>query len=155
MIRKIILHPDPVLRQICEPVTWFDEMLDTLIADMFETMYDAPGRGLAAPQVGIPLRLFVMDATWKEGTRGPQVLVNPEVIGASEATQTLEEGCLSIPGILTPVTRPAVVKMRWQDQTGQAMEGEFSGFASACTQHELDHLNGVLSIDYQEKPNAG
>lgn len=155
MIREIIQHPDPVLRQTCDPVTRFDEMLDVLIADMFETMYDAPGRGLAAPQVGIPLRLFVMDTTWKDGTRSPQVLVNPEVVAASETTQTLEEGCLSIPGILTPVTRPVVVKMRWQDQTGQAMEGEFSGFASACAQHELDHLNGVLSIDYQEDSHAG
>lgn len=155
MIRKIILHPDPVLRQICEPVTRFDKMLDTLIADMFETMYDAPGRGLAAPQVGIPLRLFVMDTSWKEGTRCPLIFVNPKITASLRGNATLDEGCLSIPGEVVSVTRPAIVQMHWQDLEGVAHSGEFSGFAAACVQHELDHLNGVLSIDYQEKPHAG
>jgi len=155
MIRNIVKHPDTVLRQICERVVNFDDMLTALASDMFEAMYDAPGRGLAAPQVGIPLRIFVMDTTWKEGTCTPMTFVNPEIIEASEIQQSFDEGCLSIPGELTWVTRPAQIRMRWQDLKGVAQSGDFTGFAAACVQHEFDHLNGVLCIDYREKPNAG
>lgn len=155
MIRNIVKHPDPVLRQICEPVVQFDEMLEALAYDMLQTMYDAPGRGLAAPQVGITRRIFVMDATWKDGPRTPMVFVNPKVVGTSEDQSSLDEGCLSIPNELTRVTRPSVVKMTWEDLRGAEQTEDFSGFAAACVQHELDHLNGVLCIDYRKEDHAG
>lgn len=155
MIRKIVEHPDPVLRKMCDPVDRFDDMLTALADDMLETMYDAPGRGLAAPQVGITRRMFVMDVTWKEGRRSPMIFVNPQIRAVSTMTASLEEGCLSIPGDLTWVTRPASVRMCWQDLQGTEHSEEFTGFAAACVQHELDHLNGVLCIDYRKDEHAG
>lgn len=139
--------PDPVLRQVCAQVSAFDDALKTLAEDMLETMYAAPGRGLAAPQVGVSKRLFVMDATWKDGFYDPQVFVNPEITHASAETATLEEGCLSIPDQLVAVTRPAQVSLRWQGLDGKTAAASFAGFAAACVQHELDHLDGILCID--------
>ena len=142
--------PDDILRKVCDPVTRFDDSLRSFTDDMFETMYAAPGRGLAAPQVGVSQRIFVMDPTWKSGTFAPQAFINPEVVSASEETAALKEGCLSIPDVLTRVTRPARVTLRWFDFEGQAHTGTFEGFAAACAQHEIDHLDGVLCTDYAQ-----
>lgn len=150
MIRPIVQVPDPVLREVAEPVQAFDEGLRALVDDMLATMYDAPGRGLAAPQVGLGLRLFVMDVGWKEGAPDPRVFVNPEIVGASEEAVMREEGCLSIPGRLSRVTRPAEVGLRWRDLDGAEREGTFEGFAATCVQHEIDHLDGILCIDREE-----
>ncbi len=154
MIRPIVQTPDPVLREVCAPVTAFDAALRELADDMLATMYDAPGRGLASPQVGLPVRLFVMDVAWKDGTPDPRVFVNPEIVGASEDLVTREEGCLSIPGRMSRVSRPAEVSLRWQDLDGQVREERFEGFAATCVQHEIDHLDGILCID-REEPAAG
>lgn len=154
MIRPIVQVPDPVLRGVAAPVERIDDGLRDLARDMLETMYAAPGRGLAAPQVGLPLRLFVMDVGWKEGAPAPMVLLNPEVLGVSEETALREEGCLSIPGRLSRVRRPAQVALRWLDLDGAAREDSFDGFAATCVQHEIDHLDGVLCIDREEPPEA-
>ena len=156
-LRPIVQVPDPVLRGVAAPVERFDEGLRDLARDMLETMYAAPGRGLAAPQVGLGLRLFVMDVGWKEGAPDPQVFVNPEVLGVSDETATREEGCLSIPGRVSRVTRPAEVALRWLDLDGAVQEDTFGGFAATCVQHEIDHLDGVLCIDREEpeEPEAG
>lgn len=110
-------------------------------------MYAAPGRGLAAPQVGVLLRLFVMDCTWKEGTYAPRVLINPEVLWMSAETAIGPEGCLSLPGITSQVSRATSARMRWVDLDGSVCEETFTGFAAICAQHEFDHLNGVLTLD--------
>ena len=140
-IRKL---PDPVLRQVSQPVTAFDDALQALAGDMLDTMYAAPGRGLAAPQVGVLARLFVMDATWKTGTPNPMIFVNPQIVEASDTLATMDEGCLSIPGQIISIARPDRVQVTWQDLAGAAHDGMFDGFAAACTQHEIDHLNGRL-----------
>lgn len=142
--------PDDTLRTVCDPVVVFDAELVRLSKDMLATMYAAPGRGLAAPQVGVTSRIFVMDVTWKDGTPAPQVFVNPEVIAASSETATQDEGCLSIPGDKTPVTRPAAVSLRWRSLDGLLQEADFTGFSAACVQHEIDHLNGILCTDYAQ-----
>jgi peptide deformylase len=150
VIRPIVQVPDPVLREMAAPVEAFDDGLRALAQDMLETMYEAPGRGLAAPQIGLGLRLFVMDVAWKEGEPEPYVFVNPVVVEASDERVTREEGCLSIPGRTSRVTRPAEVALRWQDLDGAEREGRFDGFAATCVQHEIDHLDGVLCIDREE-----
>jgi peptide deformylase len=148
-IRQILIHPDPRLKTVADPVADIDDELRQLADDMLETMYDAPGSGLAAPQVGVLKRLFVIDCAKKEGTDpAPMVLVNPEVLETSEETKVFEEGCLSIPEIYADVERPAEVKMRWLGIDGEEHEQTFDGFAAVCVQHELDHLNGRLYIDY-------
>ncbi|MGB8623350.1 MAG: peptide deformylase, partial [Paracoccaceae bacterium] len=112
MRRPILRYPDPALRRVARPVETFDDALRALAEEMIATMYAAPGRGLAATQVGVMQRLFVMDANWKDtGRRVPRVMVNPEILSGSDAVQTLEEGCLSIPGVKVPVTRPAEVTL--------------------------------------------
>lgn len=146
----IRLLPDPVLRAVCETVTAFDADLDDLVAEMLAVMYAAPGRGLAAPQVGITQRVFVMDTTWKAGDPNPIAFVNPEFIALSDEMAVNDEGCLSIPNRTSRVSRPAVVNMRWQALDGSMQTGEFTGFAAACVQHERDHLEGILCIDYPE-----
>ncbi len=144
--------PDPVLRAVCAPVTVFDAKLAAIAKDMLEVMYAAPGRGLAAPQVGITQRVFVMDATWKDGTPDPQVFVNAEMVECSEEIVVMAEGCLSIPDRTSRVARPAQVTLRWQDLDGAPQTGTFTGFAAACVQHERDHLDGILCTDYPEAP---
>ncbi|MGR3501755.1 peptide deformylase [Pseudaestuariivita sp.] len=146
-LRPVVLHPAEVLREVCTPVTTFDGALGRLAVDMLRTMYAAQGRGLAAPQVGETLRLFVMDTAWKEEAPAPQVFVNPRVIAASTETATREEGCLSIPDQPVRVTRPAWVDLTWQDLAGTEHTARFDGFASACVQHEIDHLDGILILD--------
>ena len=144
-VLPILRWPDPALSQVCAPAVGD---LTTLAADMLDTMYAAPGRGLAAPQVGVLTRLFVMDETWKDGDPNPMVFVNPEIVETSEHRTTQPEGCLSIPGILTDITRPAEVTLRWTDLNGTAQADNFTGFAAACVQHEIDHLNGIVTLDH-------
>ncbi len=148
-LRSIILHPDPRLKAQCEPVARITPEIETLAADMLATMYDAPGVGLAAPQVGILSRLYVMDCN-KDPEAPPQpiVMANPEITWSSEALNTYEEGCLSIPDQYADVTRPAEVKVRWLGLDGKTHEREFDGLWATCAQHEMDHLDGKLFIDY-------
>jgi peptide deformylase len=144
----ILLVPDPKLRQKCRPVGAEDPGEVRDLADrMLASMYAAPGIGLAAPQVGSLMRLIVVDLQ-PEDRREPLVMLNPEVVALSEEKATREEGCLSLPGIYADVTRPARVKVRWQDLDGAKRETEAEGLLSACLQHEIDHLNGVLFVDY-------
>jgi len=147
MIRPILIHPDPRLKKLCEPVAEITADLRQLAADMLETMYDAPGVGLAAPQVGVTKRLIVMDCI-KDGPPEPMALFNPEVIWSSEDLSTYEEGCLSIPEQYADVKRPAEVQVRWIDVDGNTQERQFAGLWATCVQHEIDHLNGVLFIDH-------
>jgi len=150
-VLRIRTIPDDVLRIVCDPITQFNPSVASFADDLLETMYAAPGRGLAAPQVGVAQRMFVMDPTWKSGTYAPQVLVNPVVASVSREQASMKEGCLSIPEVLTKVTRPSTVSLRWVNISGEPQEGTFTGFAAACVQHEIDHLNGILFIDHLEK----
>ena len=145
-ILSILRWPDPRLSVPCAPAVLSDD-LRRLAADMLETMYAAPGRGLAAPQVGRLVRVLVMDTTWKEGRRDPVVMVNPVVLAMSAARAAGPEGCLSIPGPTTVVERAERVAMRWTDPDGALCEAELAGFAAVCAQHELDHLDGILTLD--------
>ena len=148
MIRSILIHPDPRLKKACDPVTQVTEDLSRLARDMLDTMYDAPGIGLAAPQIGVMKRLIVMDCMKAPETPRPLVLFNPEVTWSSSEVSTYEEGCLSIPDQSADVTRPAAVTVTWMDETGAAREETFEGLWATCVQHEIDHLNGKLFIDY-------
>lgn len=148
-LRPILIHPDPRLKKRCDPVTDITDDLRAAAADMLATMYDAPGIGLAGPQIGLMSRIIVMDCVKdKEAAPRPMVLLNPEVTWASEATNTYEEGCLSIPEQYAEVTRPAEVKVRWLGLDGRTQEEHFAGLWATCVQHEIDHLNGRLFIDY-------
>jgi peptide deformylase len=147
-LRSILIHPDPRLRKPAEPVVEVDAALRTLADDMLETMYDAPGVGLAAPQVGVMRQLFVMDCAHKEGEPEPIVLLNPRILWTSETTKVHEEGCLSIPEVYEEVTRPDRVRVAWTDLDGADHEREFDGLWAVCAQHEIDHLRGRLFIDY-------
>ncbi|WP_171960006.1 peptide deformylase [Roseobacter denitrificans] len=149
MKRSIILHPDPRLKKTAEPVADISDELRRLGDDMLETMYDAPGIGLAAPQVGILQRVVVMDCIKEPGdTPRPVIMFNPEVIATSDETSVYEEGCLSIPEQFAEVTRPAEVEVRWMDRDGAAQSEVFTGLWATCAQHEIDHLDGKLFIDY-------
>lgn len=149
--RPIRLLGDPVLRRRAFPVTVFGADLAALAEEMFATMYAAPGRGLAAPQIGLSLRLFVMDTGWKDGAPDPRLFVNPAILWRSPGTVTQEEGCLSIPERTFRVTRPARIRLRWQDLEGAIREDEFDGLSAVCIQHEADHLDGVLICDIGEE----
>ncbi len=165
-IREILEVPDLRLKQISEPVTAFDETLRTLVADMFETMYIAPGIGLAAIQVGVPLRLLVIDLQpddpdaapvpcdhdghhhhHQPTRREPLVFVNPEILDPSQDHSVYNEGCLSVPEIYAEVERPARIRARWQDLDGKVHEQEIEGLLATVLQHEMDHLEGILFID--------
>ena len=154
-IRPILIHPDPRLKKKCAELLGVDADLRRLAEDMLETMYDAPGVGLAAPQVGILKRLFVIDVAPKETTPEPRVFINPELTWQSDALNIYEEGCLSIPEIFEEIIRPAAVRMRYLDMDGKAHEDEFDGLAATCVQHELDHLNGKLFIDFLSVARRG
>ena len=151
-LRGIVTHPDPRLRVTCAPVVDFDANLRALAADMLETMYAAYGRGLAAPQVAMTCRMFVMDADWKTGAPAPGVFINPEVLRASDGRQVYDEACLSIPGTSRRIARPAEVLLRWQDETGARREATFVGPAAVIVQHETDHLDGILILDHEAVP---
>ncbi len=146
-LRPILLHPDPRLKAVAKPVTVIDGGVRQLARDMLETMYEAPGIGLAAPQVGVGLRLVVVDLQ-RDEQRAPMVLVNPEVVAASAEEAVREEGCLSLPGHYADVSRPARVKLRFHDLAGARREVEADGLLAACLQHEVDHLDGVLFVDH-------
>jgi peptide deformylase len=150
-LRDILILPDKRLRLVSEPIKSIDRELKTLVDDMFETMYDAPGIGLAAIQVGVPRRLVVMDLSKKEEPKAPQVFINPAIVSRSQEQATYEEGCLSIPEIYEEVTRPSQVRVKYLDLDGREQELETSGLLSTCLQHEIDHLNGVLFIDHISK----
>lgn len=148
-IRPILIHPDPRLKKVAEPVASVTDELRILAEDMLATMYDAPGIGLAAPQVGVLKRLIVMDCVKDpEAAPRPMVLVNPEVVWASEARNIYEEGCLSIPDHYAEIERPAEVRVRWTGLDGSEREEHFDGLWATCVQHEIDHLDGRLFIDY-------
>ena len=150
-IRPILVLPDPRLRLKSEPVKAVDGDIRRLIDDMFATMYDAPGIGLAAVQIGVPQRVITADVAKKDEPRNPQVFINPEIVHASETMNVYEEGCLSIPEIHEDVERPAEVRVRYLDRDGKIQEVEASGLLATCLQHEIDHLNGVLFIDHISK----
>jgi len=148
MILPIRVYGDDVLRRPAEKVTRFDEELAKLVRDMAETMYSAPGIGLAAPQVGVSQRVMVVDISHDDQKDTLYALINPEVVDLSADTDRLEEGCLSIPGVNESVVRPLRVKIRAQDVTGKEVEIEAEGLLARCFQHEIDHLNGVLFVDH-------
>jgi peptide deformylase len=150
-IREIISLPDKRLRLISKPVEKITAEIRALADDMFETMYDAPGIGLAAIQVAEPIRLITMDLEKKEGENNPRVFINPEILSASEELNIYEEGCLSIPEYYEEVERPAKVRFRFMDIDGKVHEEDADGLFATCIQHEIDHLNGVLFVDYLSK----
>ena len=145
-VLPVRLWPDPVLSRMADPVTDHSAAHD-LAADMLATMYHAEGRGLAAPQVGVSLRLFVMDAAWKQGTPAPQVFVNPVILAKSDDVATGPEGCLSLPGITTAIARATAIRLRWTDLDGAVHEADLTGFHAICAQHEIDHLDGIVTLD--------
>ncbi|MEZ5689683.1 MAG: peptide deformylase [Caenibius sp.] len=167
-IREILEVPDARLKTVSRPVTAFDAELKTLVDDMFETMYDAPGIGLAAIQVGVPLRVLVIDLqpddpdaepevchshggephTHQPTKKEPRVFINPEILDPSKDLATYQEGCLSVPDIFAEVDRPAMCRVRWQDLDGETHEEEMEGLMATCIQHEMDHLEGILFIDH-------
>ncbi len=145
----ILIHPDPRLKKLCPPVDDVTGELRQLADDMLETMYAAPGIGLAAPQVGVLTRLIVLDCIKEEGEAPrPVVMFNPVVTAVSDTLNVYEEGCLSIPEEYGEVTRPAEIEMRWIDETGAEQSSGFDGLWATCVQHEIDHLNGKLFIEY-------
>jgi peptide deformylase len=145
----ILQWPDPRLTTVCDPVAAGAEV-ETLIVDMFETMYAAPGRGLAAPQVGAMLRLFVMDAGWKEGEMTPLACLNPRITDQAQDVSCGAEGCLSVPGVTADVTRATQITLAYTDLSGNACEVTLTGAAATIAQHELDHLDGVMHFDRLE-----
>ena len=152
-ILPILEVPDPRLKTVSEPVESVNDEIRALIADMFETMYDAPGIGLAAIQVGVPKRLLVMDLQEQEDEDGkpirePRVFINPEILDPSEDQSVYSEGCLSVPDQYAEVERPAACRVRWLDEHGQQHEALFEGLLATCIQHEMDHLNGIVFIDH-------
>ena len=150
-VRDILILPDKRLRLVSKPVAKIDAATKKLVEEMFETMYDAPGIGLAAIQIGEPRRIVTMDLAKKDESREPQVFINPELISQSGDTNVHEEGCLSIPEYYEEVARPAEVKLRYLDLDGKQHEIEADGLLATCIQHEIDHLNGVLFIDHISK----
>ncbi|MDA7593216.1 peptide deformylase [Rhodobacteraceae bacterium] len=149
MIRSIVLHPDARLKKKSVEIETITDALIKLAEDMMETMYDAPGIGLAAPQIGVLERLIVMDCAKKEDEEpDPIIMVNPTIIASSEENSVYEEGCLSIPEHFAEITRPEFVQVEWIDLGGKQHSEEFNGLKSTCVQHEIDHLNGKLFIDY-------
>lgn len=150
-IRPIVVLPDKQLRLVSEPIVRVDAGVKALVADMFETMYDAPGVGLAAIQVGVPKRIVTIDATRGDDEKNPIAMINPEIVWESEETVAHEEGCLSIPEYLDMVIRPERVRARFLDVDGKKQEIEADGLLARVIQHEVDHINGVLFIDHLSK----
>jgi peptide deformylase len=150
-IRPLVILPDSKLRLVSEPVKEITSEIRRLADDMLETMYDAPGVGLAAIQIGVPVRMVTMDVSKSEDEHQPMVLINPEILWASEEKRTYEEGCLSIPEYYEEVERPDRVRFRYMNLQGEIVEQDADGLLATCVQHEIDHLNGVLFIDYLSK----
>lgn len=151
MIRPLVILPDPVLRQVSRPVERVDDDLRRFADDMFETMYDAPGIGLAAIQIGEPLRMLVIDLAKEEEPKAPQIFINPEIVAHGDGISVYEEGCLSIPEYYAEVERPDTVTVKYLDRDGKERLIEADGLMATCLQHEIDHLNGVLFIDHISK----
>ena len=149
--RKIVIEPDPILRKESEPIEKVDNDLRKLLDDMLETMYAAPGIGLAAVQVGILKRLIVIDISKDKEKKNPLFLINPKIVSKSKNTSIYEEGCLSLPGHFAEIERPAECQINFLDYNGKKKEITAKGLLSTCIQHEIDHLNGVLFIDYLSK----
>lgn len=147
-IRPILTLPDPILRDVSKPVQSVTDDILALADDMLETMYDAPGVGLAAVQVGVPRRLIVIDVAGDDEDANPLVMINPEIIAEGEEARSQEEGCLSIPEVLVEITRPTPIKVRYLDRDGEQQELEAYGLLATAIQHEIDHLNGKLIIDF-------
>jgi peptide deformylase len=150
-VRDIIILPDKQLRLVSKGIEKVTADVRQLAEDMFETMYEAPGIGLAAIQVGVPQRLITMDLAKKEEEPKPRVFINPEILWSSDEKSTYEEGCLSIPEYYEEVERPAKVRVRFTDLDGKVHEEDAEGLFATCIQHEIDHLNGVLFVDYLSK----
>ena len=149
-IRPILIHPDPRLRKVTPVAKDMSDALRALADDMFDTMYDAPGIGLAAPQIGAIQRLFVIDCASREAGADPRpiMMLNPEIVAVSDEVSSYDEGCLSFPEQYAEVKRPAEVEMRWITRDGTMAQEVFTGIKATCAQHELDHLNGKLFIDH-------
>ena len=147
-IKPLIILPDPILRQASKPIERVDDELKRLADDMLETMYDAPGIGLAAIQIGVPRRMLVIDVSREGEDKQPQVFINPEILKASDERSVYEEGCLSIPDYYAEVERPATITVKYLDRDGKELTAEADGLLATCLQHEIDHLNGVLFIDH-------
>jgi peptide deformylase len=147
-IRPILTVPDPVLKQVSKPVDAVTDETRGLMDDMLETMYDAPGIGLAAVQIGVPVRVIVMDLAREGEEKAPRYFVNPEILERVEETKPYEEGCLSVPDFYDTVERPAKVRLRYLDYNGQPVEEWAEGMYAVCIQHEMDHLEGTLFIDH-------
>ena len=145
-VRPVLLWPDPRLSAVCAPVARIDPQL---IEDLLDTMYAANGRGLAASQIGVLSRVFVVDVTWKEGSRDPRVFINPSVQHSGEDMRIMEEQCLSIPDLPMPVDRPEGVTLQWDTAEGETQSETFNGILARCIQHELDHLDGRVIFDHQ------
>ncbi len=150
-LRKILTEPNKVLREKSLKVESVDRDLQNLMDDMLETMYAAPGIGLAAIQIGIPKRIIVLDISYKEGKKNPMYFVNPEIIEKSNKNSTYEEGCLSVPGQFAEIDRPDKCHIKYLDYFGQHKEMKAEGMLATCIQHEMDHLEGILFIDYLSK----
>jgi len=150
-IKPLIILPDPVLRVTSEPVERIDDAVRELAADMLETMYDAPGIGLAGIQIGVPRRILVIDLAKDEEPRNPLVVINPTILSVSDDRSLYEEGCLSIPEYYAEVERPARLRISFQDLDGKTQERDADGLLATCLQHEIDHLNGTLFIDHISK----
>ncbi len=149
--REIITIPDPVLREVCQPIVKVDDTVRALADDMLETMYAAPGIGLAASQIGVLQRLFVLDVAKEDAPKEPMVFINPQITWESDELSVYQEGCLSIPEYYEDVERPASVRVSFLDRDGSQCEIQADGLLATCIQHELDHLNGRLFIDYLSK----
>jgi len=147
-IKPLIILPDPLLRQVSKPIERVDADLQRLADDMLETMYDAPGIGLAAIQIGVPRRMLVIDVSREGEEKQPLVFLNPEIVASSDERSVYEEGCLSIPDYYAEVERPATVTVKYLDRDGKDQTVEADGLLATCLQHEIDHLNGVLFIDH-------
>jgi peptide deformylase len=150
-IRKILTEPDPFLRQKSSQVEEVNDEIRALMDDMLETMYDAPGIGLAAVQIGIPKKIIVIDLSRSEEKKDPYFFVNPEIITNSNNDAIYEEGCLSVPGQFAEIKRPDKCKVRYQNYYGEEKEMDAEGLLATCIQHEIDHLEGILFIDYLSK----
>ena len=150
-LKNIVIEPDPILRKISQPIETVNNETKKLLDDMLETMYAAPGIGLAAVQVGILKRIIVIDISKEKEKKNPFFLINPEIIFKSEKTSSYEEGCLSLPGHFAEIERPSECRVTYIDYNGKKRELKANGILSTCIQHEVDHLNGVLFIDYLSK----
>ena len=150
-LKQILIEPNEILRKKSLPVEKVDKEIQKLMDDMLETMYNAPGIGLAAIQIGVPKRVIVLDIAQKDGPKNPMFFVNPEIIEKSNSTTTYEEGCLSVPGKFAEINRPDKCHIKYLDYYGQAKEIKAEGMLATCIQHEIDHLEGILFIDYLSK----